>query len=245
MSILPVSPLFKRAKEQAGVRGRRRDKERESQMRKIRMFGLLAVTAMGLAAFMGTSSASAAAFTAGGAGEPFINELVEDHVFNLTGSTVECDTVDFPGTTTGTSAPAVTVNLEYDACEAFGFAEAAIDENGCEVSLMAATTGEPGQANIELHGCDNKTAGVQITVNVPFFATCTVDVPEQTIGAAARYTNTNPGGEIDVAAQEIMVDVTTSTIFCPLTTGTHSGEEGGSYMGASRLDTLKGVHYSP
>jgi hypothetical protein len=214
-------------------------------MRNIKMLGLLVVSAMALVAFVGTSSASATAFTAGGAGETLNDTTLEDHVFTVTGAEVECETIDFVGTTTGVSAETQTVSPAYDDCEAFGFAEAQVVENGCDYTFKSATTGSPGHATVNVEGCTDKTKGIQISVNVPFFATCVADVPEQSVDTAVRYTNLSPGVRIDVTAKGIMADVTTSTGFCPLTTGTHSGANGGEYKGASSVNTTKGVTYSP
>jgi hypothetical protein len=220
-------------------------------MRNMKILGLLVVSAMALVAFVGTSSASATAFTAGGAGEALKHTLVEDHVFTITGAEVECETVNFTGTTTGTSAASQLVVPSYDNCEAFGFAGADVIENGCEFTFNAATTAGSTDATALLHGCGSesaadKTKGIQISVVVPFFATCVVDVPQQSVAKAVHYTNNGTKAvNIDVTATEVMADVTTSTGFCPLTTGTHSGANGGKYDGESTVTTTNGVQYSP
>jgi hypothetical protein len=215
-------------------------------MRNIKMLGLLAVAAMALAAFVGTSSASATAFTAGGAGETINHTTIEDHVFTITGAEVSCETVDFNGTTAGASVSEQILSPSYDDCEAFGFAEAEVVENGCDWLTKAATTGSPGHATKALVNCANKTTGIRISVNVPFFANCTMDVPEQSIDTAERYTNLGNNAErVDYTPKVYMADVTSSTGFCPLTTGTHSGANGGTMSGASQLTTEKGYQYSP
>jgi hypothetical protein len=214
-------------------------------MRKIKMFGLLAMAALALVAFVGTSSASAAAFTAGGAGETLNHTLIEDHVFTITGSAVECETVDFNGTTTGASASELQVTPVYEDCQAFGFAEASVDPDGCRFSLKASTTGDPGHSTVLLHNCEKPTEGIKISVNVPFFATCVADVPEQSIDTMIKMQNVNGQLRIKTTGSKVMVDVTTSTGFCPLTTGTHSGANGGTYSGESALTTAKGLSYSP
>jgi hypothetical protein len=217
----------------------------EKTMKKIKTLGLLAASALALVAFVGTPSASAAAFTTGGAGETFTSTMITDHIFELTGGQIECNTVEFKGSSTGASAAEITLTPVYDECVSFEF-ENEIEENTCEITLKAATTGEPGHATVSLHSCENKTVGMGFSIHVPFFATCIVDFPEQSISTATRYSNLEPGGgRVDITADSIMFDVTTSTGFCPLTTGTHSGANGGSYTGASEMDTPKGVHYSP
>jgi hypothetical protein len=220
-------------------------------MRNIKMLGLLAVSAMALVAFVGTTSASATAFTSGGAGEALKHTTTQPHVFTITGAEVECETINFTGTTTAPSAGEQKVNPSYDNCSAFGFAEAEVHENGCEFTFKAATTGSPGHATVLLHGCGtgtdpDKTKGIQITVHVPFFATCVVDVPEQSVDTAVRYTNDGVKAvTVDITANKVMADVTTSTGFCPLTPGTHSGANGGTYKGQSTITTTNGVQYSP
>jgi hypothetical protein len=220
-------------------------------MRNIKMLGLLVVSAMALAAFMGTSLASAETagkFTTGGPGENIVHSETANHVFEITGATVDCETTNFTGTTTGKEQTKQTVSPSYNGCEAFGFAEAEIHENGCELTFTATTTGVTGHADVHVEGCGtgtsaDKTKGIQITVVVPFFATCIVDVPEQTVGTAVRYSETTKPINISVTASKVMADVTTSTGFCPLTTGTHSGENGGKYTGGSSVTTANGAEY--
>jgi hypothetical protein len=218
-------------------------------MRNIKMLGLLAVAAMAMVAFVGTTSAAAekpGTFTTGGPGEELQHTELENHVLSFTGSELDCETIDFNGTSTGASAAEMSVTPVYSNCESFGFAEAEVHENNCTFRYKATTTGTPGHATVLLHNCIEKTKGIQITVHVPFFATCVVDIPEQSIDTAVRYTNVNAKSvRVDWTASKIMFDVTTSTGFCPLTTGTHSGANGANYKGASTFTTTNGIQYSP
>jgi hypothetical protein len=219
-------------------------------MRKTKMLGLLAVSAMALAAVVGTSSAMAeepGTFTFAEAGEELQHTVIATQgFFTFTEADTMCQTIDFNGTTTGTSAAQQSVSPVFDECESFGFAEAEVHENGCILTFEATTSGTPGHADVNLDNCADKTKGIQVTVHVPFFATCVVDIPEQSIDRAVRYTNVNAKSlRIDWTASKIMFDVTTSTGFCPLTTGTHSGANGASYGGASTFTTAKGMQYSP
>jgi PII-like signaling protein len=208
-------------------------------MGNVKLLGMLGATALALVSFLGTSSASAAAqFTAGGAGETLSTNTIEQHVFTITGGDVECDTTSFTGTSFGKEASEQTLTPTYAGCEAFGFAGAIVSTNGCEFALKAGTSGE--HATLALAGCgsgtaEDKTKGIQISLEVPFFATCIVDIPEQSIEKAVRYSNAAGGMNIEFTMSKMMTDVTTSIGFCPLTTGTHSGASGGTYEGESRV----------
>jgi hypothetical protein len=215
-------------------------------MRNIKMLGMLAVSAMALAAFVGTTSAMAekpGTFTFSKVGEELQHTELENHILAYTGAETDCATIDFNGVTSSKTEQVVVPS--YKECEAFGFAEAVVDTDSCVYTFNATTTDTPGHAAVNLSDCSNATRGIQISVNVPFFATCVVDIPEQSIDRAVRYTNVNAKSlRVDWTASNIMLDVTTSTGFCPLTTGTHSGADGGSYKGASTFTTTNGMQHS-
>jgi hypothetical protein len=212
-------------------------------MRNIKTLGLVAAAALILVTSIGTSSASAAAFTAGGAGEALKHTLTDDHVITITGAEAECETINFTGTTTGASAASQSVSPSYKDCEAFGFANAEVHVNGCDYIFKSETILSQ-HATASITGCGSPTQGIQITVHVPFFATCVVDIPEQSIANAASYLPQNKSTYISITASKIMMDVTKSTGFCPLTTGTHSGANGGSYNAGSAFTTTNGFTYS-
>jgi hypothetical protein len=216
-------------------------------MRKIRMFGLLAVSAMALAAFVGSSPASAAEFTSGGA-ESLGETTNENHVFALTNGAAECENTELTGSTSAASSTELLLNPTFTECEMFGFANGDVIENGCDFTLKAETTGSPGYATLNLHGCSDKTKGIQLLVEVPFFATCLVDIPEQSIPAAVRYSEpTGSSVRAQIIGSKIMADVTISTGFCTtiLETGTHVGDIGAIYTGISTFTTSKGLQHDP
>jgi len=208
-------------------------------MKNIKMFGLLAVSAMALIAFVGTSSASAVStFTSSGAGVKISSSgvPVENHVFTVEGSAVECEEIEFKGETTGASAETQTVTPTYKKCKAFGFANATVTTGTCSFTFKAATDGA-GMATVNLSNCANSTEGIKIDVNAPFVARCIVDVPHQSVASAVSYTNSTPTPStmdvtVNVTASGIMNDVTTSTGLCPLKVGTNST---GAYTGKSTV----------
>ena len=216
-------------------------------MRNIKMLGLLAVAAMALLAFVGTSAASATStFTAGSEPEAISTSKVENHVFTLTGASMTCGVTAFTGETTGPSASGQVVAPSYAECITAGFT-ADVVENGCEYESKAETDGA-NMATVRVFGCDDETKGIQIVVN-NIFAKCTIDMPEQSIASAVGYANTTPEGrpmavDVEVTATGIMADVTTSSGLCPLETGTHEGGNGASYTGVQSMTTEGGVTWS-
>jgi len=209
-------------------------------MRNMKMLGLLAISAMALVAFVGTSSASAAAkFTAEKAGNALSTTLVENHVFTVEGSAVECEEIAFNGETEGTATESQTVAPSYKKCKAFGFASATVNTGTCKFTFKAATD-EASMATVNLSGCADATKGIQIEVNVPFVAKCVVDVPHQSISSAVGYTNGAGNVTVKATATSVMNDVTTSTGLCPLKVGTNST---GAYNGASSVSAAGGVQW--
>jgi hypothetical protein len=216
-------------------------------MKSTKTLWLLAVVAMTLLGLQAAPAASAAAkFTAGGV--ELFNMTSFNHELTVTGSTVDCENVLFSGSTTGSSFAEQTVGPTYPIwCTAFGFAEAVVSSNGCETTFKASTSIE--RATVSLNGCGtgtaaDKTKGIQISVVVPFFATCVVDVPEQSIERAAHYTNFGSNTiEIGIFVGGVMTDVTTSTGFCPLTTGTHSGANGATLSAEIIWGSANGVKW--
>jgi hypothetical protein len=217
-------------------------------MKNIRTLGLVAVAAIAIVAFVGTSAASAAKFTAGGTEALFTNTIA-DHAIDITGAEVECETVSFSGTAWAGETSILTMSPSYSKCKAFGFAEASILANGCELYFYAETEFFSNHAIGNIDGCgDGSTGavmkGIQVSVNVPFFATCLVDLPEQAIGGAVHYTNIGGAGiAVDFTMEWINADVTTSTGFCPLTTGSHTGVNGADYDGSTGVSTAKGFQW--
>jgi hypothetical protein len=204
-------------------------------MRNIWRFGRLAGVTVALMAFAGTSSAMAVGtFTASESGEALSEFPLLIYQFTFTDAIVECETAEFVGVTEGKSYKEQTLHPAFSKCEGFGFAEANVIENGCEFTLKS-TTDENEMATFSLNGCTDSTKGIQFEVNVPFFAKCVVDTPEQSIASAISYLNVAFNIDVRFFGSEIMFDATTSTGFCPLSTGTHSGTSGGHIGGESRI----------
>lgn len=204
-------------------------------MRGMRKMGLLAVAAMAITAFVGTTAASAetpGAFTTNPAGNPLQISTLTDSTFLVTGSTVTCK----KGSSTGTAPPPtsskLTTTTVWEECTAFGFAGATVNTAGCSITLTATTTKDKedvvtpqtSETHAPMH-LENCTAGgMTITVNVPFVAKCKVLIPNQEIPDAAHYENNLPAGDIIVKTTPTEVDaiVQESTGACPLTVGTHT-----------------------
>lgn len=223
-------------------------------MKNIKILGLLAVSAMALIAFVGTASASAAetkgSFTAGAEKAELTTRTIKAEVFKITGAEVKCGITKFVGSTEGTKGEdglfhSTTQNVHpvYEECEAFGFKEGVSVTTapaGCIYTLSADTTGEPeaNMADVVVSGC---TSGIIIKVS-NIFATCEVNVGNQTVHTGVSYRNTvNNGAEtaggvaVKSTATGITANVTKSSGLCPLTTGVHEGAKGASYEGEAEV----------
>lgn len=101
----------------------------------------------------------------------------------------------------------------------------------CVYDLQAATTSEMGEVIIE--GC---TSGIVITVS-NIFATCVVDVPNQTIPSAVSYTDDGSDVKVKATATGVTANGITSSGLCPLTKGEHGNAlgNGATYSGESEV----------
>lgn len=200
-------------------------------MKQMKTLGLLAVTAMALVAFVGTTSASAATkFTASALGKKLVETTKETHVFTITGSEVKCTNITFAGETEGKAGGGLgfestgqKVTPTYEGCTAFGF-NATITNNNCHFLLTPS-----GQVHITGVNCE-------ITILVKnVFAECHVHVTNELTIEGLTYEDDpeNPGKAITVTinASGIKSHVTKSTGLCPLTVGTHEG----TYTGKSTI----------
>lgn len=224
-------------------------------MKHIKMLGLLAVSAMALVAIVGTASASASTFTAGEVGKA-ISTTNTNHVFTITGSEVVCSTIAFAGVTEGTLEggkyhnTTQRVHPSYSNCKAFGIESGvSITTTGCDYVFSADTTPTEGKgemANVEVVDHAGETCnGIKITAD-PIFTTCTAIVPKQTIAHAVSYENvTGEKVKVTVTAEGIETNVTASSGLCPLTTGNHTGANGGKYTGTSTVSASGGVAWTP
>jgi hypothetical protein len=206
-------------------------------MTQIKKLGLLAIAAMALVAFAGVSSASAAEFTTSEEGAPLKTELVEAHVFSVTGASVECGKVLFEGK--AEAGETQTVQPVYEECE-FGGLAVAVNTNGCSYTFKADTGGDE-HATVNLSGCTN--GGITLTVNLGIFAKCTIFVKNQSIENAVHYTDTEGTVDVEATATSVHAEVTTSDGLCPVAKGTHTNA---TYKGASKVSIEGGtVGYEP
>lgn len=197
-------------------------------MKSIKTLGLLAVAAMAIAAFVGTSSASAAAkFTTSQQGASLSETTLEEHIFTVTNQQVKCDVITMSGTTAASGSTTQTVQPTYESCEAFGFT-ATVNTAGCSFTFAAATNAE-NHASATLSGCT--AGGITITVNIPFIAKCKVEVKNQTV-TGINYSNTASDIDVTVTAKGIHAEVTEDSGACPLSLGTHTDS---TYTGKSTV----------
>lgn len=212
-------------------------------MKHIKTLGLLAVAAMAIAAFVGTSSASAefpGSFTAtGGAGKKLETSKVAQHVFTVTGSEVKCNKVTFTGNTEGAETTSQMVTPAYEECTAFGL-PATVTNNNCTITLTA-TTNAAGHAVAHLERVDPLKPCEMTILAKSIFGECHVDVTEQTITGLHYLNNPNPEDIVVQVTAENMTDhVTKSTGVCPLTVGTHTNAK---YTGEETVQATGGVQY--
>lgn len=210
--------------------------EGERKMRKNKILGLLAVAAISTSVCAGTASASQ--FEAGEIGKAISATTLEPHIITLTGSKVECTTAKFEGVTEWFGGETQKVHPVYEGCKVFGLSSGvSVSTKGCDYEFNANTTESMGSVKIVDHAGETCN-GIVITAD-PIFTTCTAVVPKQTISSAVGYTNNSGNIAVQVTASEIAVNVTASSGLCPLTTGSHSGEGGGTYTGASEVSAAE------
>ena len=208
-------------------------------MKRLNTLGLLAVAALAIAAFVGTSAASATtsgSFTSAGAGNALETSVIKQHIFTVTGSEVKCNKVTFTGSTEGTETTSQKVTPDYKECTAFGFA-AEVTNSNCVIKLTATTGGIGGHAEAHLEGTNCK-----ITIKVDnVFAKCHVDVFAQSV----KGIHYSPGANSDVVVSvtsgaTMAAQVTESKWLCPLTVGTHNNA---SYTGEETVRAPGGVSF--
>jgi len=176
----------------------------------MKIYGLLALTATVLAAFIGPASASAAQFTAGKSGAKIAETTLVKHVFTVTGSKTECSEIGFTGTTESTEGSNQRAVPSYGGCTAFGFG-ATVTNSGCTYNASAA-----GTATLEGGSC---TMTVQVN---NAFAKCKSVVKAQ--GGLSGVSYSNGAGDVVGKANVTGVadEVTESSGLCPLTVGKHT-----------------------
>lgn len=217
-------------------------------MKHIKILGLLAVAAMAVAAFVGTTAASAeipGAFTTNKTNKKIETIKVTEHTFTITGSNVNCNKISFAGFSPATeTSREATATPKYEECTAFGFANATVDTEGCHYTFTDTTTGNPAStsethASVHLSTCTK--GGATITVNIPFIAKCKVFIPNQEIKDAVHYENKTTGTmttvQVNATAKTIEAKVQESTGSCPLTVATHTNA---SYTGSQLVEVVEG-----
>jgi hypothetical protein len=197
-------------------------------MKNIKTLGLLAIAAMALVAFVGTTSASATtSFTASATGKKIVETTITNHVFTTTGSNTTCTNITYTGVTEGAASGGLgftsttqKVTPKYEGCTAFGFS-ATVKNNGCEYVMNAA-----GSVLITPESCT-------LTILVENgLATCHVEVTGgQTVGGITIANGAANDLVITINSSGIKSHVTKSSGFCPLTVGTHTS----SYTGKSTV----------
>jgi hypothetical protein len=194
-------------------------------MKYARLLGVAVVAAMALTAFVGAASASAAKFHSTVSNVAVSGSQVGEHVFTTQGQKVTCKTATFTGNAEGTESEIQKVHPEYGTCTAFGF-EAKVNTAGCMYKFNANTTLASGtEAPVALEGC---TSGhVTISVEIPFVATCEVQVPVTGNSAinGQKYVNkpnntTHENIEVVTSSTNIVSNVTKASGLCPLHTET-------------------------
>ena len=211
-------------------------------MKRFNTLGLLAVAALAIAAFVGTTSASAlksGSFTAtSGAGKKIETTVAKQHVFTITGSTVTCNKVEYAGSTEGAETTSQSVTPSYNECTAFGLS-AKVTNNNCKIKLTATTDKENGHSEAHLEGTN---CSITIHAEGIFNTTCHVVVTPQTI-KGIHYVNTaSPEGVIVqiTSGATMSAEVLKSASLCPLTEGSHTTA---SYTGEENVTASGGVTF--
>jgi hypothetical protein len=204
-------------------------------MKHLKTLGLLAVAIAALTAFVGVSSASAALFhSSGGAGVELTGEQATSHKFTVTGSSITCTTAKFTGKTAAATAETQEMHPEYSGCTAFGFVGATVDTAGCQYKFNA------NSANVELRGCTS--GGITVTASSAF-GKCVMFVKNQPGINGQSFSNGTYGTParkdilVTSEANNIHIEIKTSTGICPVAVGTHTT---GVYTGTTTVKSASG-----
>ena len=204
-------------------------------MKHIKTLGLLALAAMAVVAFVGTTSAAAStSFTTDALGKKIIETTIENHVFTTTGATTECSNITYTGVTEGAASgglgftsTAQKVTPKYEGCTAFGFS-ATVTNTNCHYLI---TPGTPGSVHITKADPAGVPCEIHIVVN-NVFAKCSVTVTgDQTISGVTTTNGAANDLVVTINSSGIKSHVTESSGLCPLTVGTHEA----TYKGKSTV----------
>ena len=187
-------------------------------MKHLKNLGLAAMAVAALNAMAGVSSAPAAEFHSAG-GTTLTGEPTTNHIFEVTGQIVACNSTTFMGTA-ASSGTSTTQNLHpecHGGGTGFGL-PAGILTAGCEYEFNANTN------TMNLHGCTN---GIDIDSS-NIFGHCHVNIPNQNGINGQTFSNmgSTAGGTATLtwttAATNIDENVNVSNGVCPLETGFHA-----------------------
>jgi len=193
-------------------------------MKHIKTLGLLAIAVMALAAVFGTASASASKFTASKVGAKLTTTTLVNHVFKVTGSSVECKKIEFAGSTEALETETQIVHPAYKECTGFGL-PAEVKVTNCKFTLRS-----NGTINILSTDTINICSIDIIASNI--FGTCEDTVPVQMLESGLTYSNGENDIKVNVNASGIEDEVKKSTGICPLTVGKHNNS---TYTGESTV----------
>jgi hypothetical protein len=217
-------------------------------MKHIKALGLLAISAMALVAFVGTTSASAATkFTSGALGASFKTTQIEKDKFTVTGSNLECTGITYGGTTEGVvttaeeraggatnfKATSQLLHPTFTGCTAFGFNEAngtSIKVENCKYTLNI-----NGTVSI-LKTDTSKDCKITITIKNAL-AGCMVSLFPQEVTGALSYATGASGNDIVITVNTttIKAKVEESSGFCPLTV---AAEHSSSYKAKTTFEAV-------
>jgi len=210
-------------------------------MKHFQRIGLMIVGVMAIAAFVGTSAASATTpgkFTATGGKVKLTSSVVTQPVISMTGNQFKCNKNEFAGETTGAEASEQVVTPSFGECTFFGFA-VTVETGTCVLKLTATTDKANGHAEAHLEKC-GASGGITIKIENAF-TKCIVHIKEQTFKGVHYVNNASPE---DIKAQftvsGIHFETTTSTGLCPLTVGTHTN---GTLTGEITFQATGGLQY--
>jgi hypothetical protein len=164
----------------------------------------------------------------------------EKHVFEITGSKVECSTAKF--TTRGAQLTAAsgeaTIDPVYETCTAFGFVGSEVKMNGCHYKFHVGhnTAADVYEGTVDLI-CPT---GSEVEI---IAGTCVAKMAAQSGLSKVEYINMTEVSPKDVTVkakvEHIKVNVTASGFLCPLTTGVHEGAAGAKYTGNTTVTGIE------
>jgi hypothetical protein len=194
-----------------------RESKGEAMSRHLKILGLIAMAVLAIGVISASAASAAPKFTSTGTPTTIHGVQATTNVLTINGGELECESVTFEGTVTGTEAASITVHPTFGGCLAFGRA-AEITTTGCNFVLSAT-----GTAEIE---CE---AGKKIIIHVPS-GPCTIEFGPQMLGASSvSFTNGGTKGSttstVTVTANVTGITYTSTGGACGAsgTNGTYTG----------------------